>query len=94
MTKSYKAEMAESMSDSKPEYVRICFGPRTMQVIADRCRSRTVNLGQAPSNNKPTHTLRCGNIKATIWGNVSEKGWISPARGVVETVVISRHGYY
>jgi hypothetical protein len=32
MTKSYKAEIAESMSDSKPEYVRICFGPRTMQV--------------------------------------------------------------
>ena len=26
------------------------------------------------TNNKPTHTLRCGNIKATIWENVSEKG--------------------
>ena len=26
------------------------------------------------TNNKPTHTLRCGNIKATIWQNVSEKG--------------------
>ena len=25
-------------------------------------------------NKKPTHTLRCGNIKATIWQNVSEKG--------------------
>jgi hypothetical protein len=24
--------------------------------------------------NKPTHTLRCGNIKATIWQNASEKG--------------------
>jgi hypothetical protein len=24
--------------------------------------------------NKPTNTLRCGNIKATIWQNVSEKG--------------------
>jgi hypothetical protein len=23
---------------------------------------------------KPTHTLRCGNIKATIWQNASEKG--------------------
>jgi hypothetical protein len=23
---------------------------------------------------KPTHTLRCGHIKATIWQNVSEKG--------------------
>ena len=28
----------------------------------------------ATSNKKPTHTLRCGNIKATIWQNVSEKG--------------------
>jgi hypothetical protein len=26
------------------------------------------------TNNKPTHTLRCGHIKATIWQNVSEKG--------------------
>jgi hypothetical protein len=26
------------------------------------------------TNNKPTHTLRCGNIKATIWENTSEKG--------------------
>jgi hypothetical protein len=26
------------------------------------------------TNNKPTHTLRGGNIKATIWQNVSEKG--------------------
>ena len=25
-------------------------------------------------NNKPTNTLRCGNIKATIWLNDSEKG--------------------
>jgi hypothetical protein len=25
-------------------------------------------------NNKPTNQLRCGNIKATIWQNVSEKG--------------------
>jgi hypothetical protein len=28
----------------------------------------------AANNKKPTHTLRCGNIKATIWQNVSEKG--------------------
>ena len=28
----------------------------------------------ATNNTKPTHTLRCGNIKATIWQNVSEKG--------------------
>jgi hypothetical protein len=26
------------------------------------------------SNNKPANMLRCGNIKATIWQNVSEKG--------------------
>jgi len=26
------------------------------------------------TNKKPTHTFRCGNIKATIWHNSSEKG--------------------
>ena len=26
------------------------------------------------TNNKPANTLRCGNIKATIWQNVNEKG--------------------
>ncbi len=26
------------------------------------------------TNNKPANTLRCGNIKATIWQNLSEKG--------------------
>jgi len=26
------------------------------------------------TNKKPTHTLRCGNIKATIWQNSSENG--------------------
>jgi hypothetical protein len=26
------------------------------------------------TNNKPANTLRCGNIKATIWHNSSEKG--------------------
>ena len=26
------------------------------------------------TNKKPTNTLRCGNIKATIWENTSEKG--------------------
>ena len=47
----------------------------------------------ASNDKKPTHTLRCGNIKATIWQNDSEKGpffattspghsRISPARGV------------
>jgi hypothetical protein len=28
----------------------------------------------ATNNKKPTHTLRCGSIKATIWQNDSEKG--------------------
>jgi|CXWL01.1.fsa_nt_gi hypothetical protein len=36
MTKSYKAEMAESMSDSKPEYVEDFFGPNMTQMVADR----------------------------------------------------------
>ena len=26
------------------------------------------------TNNKPANQLRCGNIKATIWENTSEKG--------------------
>jgi len=26
------------------------------------------------TSNRPATTLRCGNIKATIWQNVSEKG--------------------
>jgi hypothetical protein len=26
------------------------------------------------TNKQPANTLRCGNIKATIWENVSEKG--------------------
>ena len=26
------------------------------------------------TNNQPTQTLRCGNIKATIWQNTSENG--------------------
>jgi len=26
------------------------------------------------TNNKPANTLRCGNIEATIWQNVSENG--------------------
>ena len=26
------------------------------------------------TNNKPGNTLRCGNIKTTIWENTSEKG--------------------
>jgi hypothetical protein len=26
------------------------------------------------TNNQPANTLRCGNIKATIWQNASEKG--------------------
>ena len=46
------------------------------------------------TNNKPANTLRCGNIKATIWENVSENGpfftatfsgrsRISPGRGAM-----------
>ena len=35
------------------------------------------------TNNKPANQLRCGNIKATIWQNVSEKGRISPERGAM-----------
>jgi hypothetical protein len=31
------------------------------------------NIGQAPSNNKPTNRLRCGSIKETTWENLSEK---------------------
>jgi len=27
-----------------------------------------------PTNNKPANRLRCGDIKATTWQNVSEKG--------------------
>jgi hypothetical protein len=27
----------------------------------------------ATNNKKPSHSLRCGNIKATIWQNASEK---------------------
>jgi hypothetical protein len=26
------------------------------------------------THNKPANTLRCGNVKTTIWQNVSEKG--------------------
>ena len=26
------------------------------------------------TNKKPANTLRCGNVKATIWQNLSEKG--------------------
>jgi hypothetical protein len=33
------------------------------------------------TNKQPANTLRCGNIKATIWQNVSEKGGISPGHG-------------
>jgi hypothetical protein len=28
----------------------------------------------ATNNKKPSHSLRCGNIKATIWQNESEMG--------------------
>ena len=35
------------------------------------------------TNNKPANRLRFGNIKATIWENVSENGGISPGRGAM-----------
>ena len=40
------------------------------------------------THNKPANTLRCGNIKATIWQNVSENGpffttTFSPVQGSV-----------
>ena len=52
------------------------------------------------TNNKPANTLRCGNIKATIWENTNEKGLftqrpsptrsrISPGRGATELRLVS-----
>jgi hypothetical protein len=36
------------------------------------------------TNNKPANQPRCGNIKATIWENTSEKGArISSGRGAI-----------
>ena len=35
------------------------------------------------TNNKPAYQLRCGNIKATICQNVSEKGKISAVHGAI-----------
>ncbi len=32
---------------------------------------------------QPANTLRCGNIKATIWENLSEKGGISLGNGAM-----------
>ena len=72
-------------SDARPQAWenRRCIHSNTLRIFSGRarrswpqivCRSRTVNIRHAPSNNKPTHTLRCSNIKATIWENTSEKG--------------------
>jgi hypothetical protein len=36
-------------------------------------RNRLTRCNAATSK-KPTHTLQCGNVKATIWQNGSEKG--------------------
>ena len=41
------------------------------------------------TNNKPANTMRCGNIKATIWQNVSEKGRINPGRGAMRPHSVS-----
>ena len=35
------------------------------------------------THSKPANTLRCGNIKATIWENTSEMGGISLGRGAM-----------
>jgi hypothetical protein len=37
-------------------------------------RSRPINIGQALRNTKPGNQRQCGNIKATTWENLSEKG--------------------
>jgi hypothetical protein len=55
------------------------FSPRNVHWLSSsRERANFIlNKGEnkmATNNKKPTHTLRCGNIKATIWQNVSEKG--------------------
>ena len=78
-------EAKEVWPDARPQAWknRRCIRWNPLRIFSGRARrrwsqivrrSRTVNIGQAPRNNKPTHTLRCGNIKATIWENVSEKG--------------------
>jgi len=77
-------EAKEAWPDARPQAWknRRCIRWNPLRIFSGRARrrwsqivrrSRTVNIGQTPRNNKPANTLRCGNIKATIWQNVSEK---------------------
>ena len=78
-------EAKEVWPDARPQAWknRRCIRWNPLRIFSGRARrrwsqivrrSRTVNIGQTPRNNKPANTLRYGNIKATIWQNVSEKG--------------------
>ena len=78
-------EAKEVWPDARPQAWknRRCIRWNPLRIFSGRARrrwsqivrrSRTVNIGQAPRNNKPANQLRCGNIKATIWENTSEKG--------------------
>ena len=82
-------EAKEVWPDARPQAWknRRCIRWNPLRIFSGRARrrwsqivrrSRTVNIGQTPRNNKPANTLRCGNIKATIWENTSEKGLFSP----------------
>jgi hypothetical protein len=77
-------EAKEVWPDARPQAWknRRCIRWNPLRIFSGRARrrwsqivrrSRTVNIGQTPRNNKPASRLRCGNIKATIWQNVSEK---------------------
>ena len=77
-------EAKEVWPDARPQAWknRRCIRWNPLRIFSGRARrrwsqivrrSRTVNIGQTPRNNKPANTLRYGNIKATIWQNVSEK---------------------
>ena len=46
----------------------------------------------ATNNKKPTHTLRCANIKATIWQNISEKGPFLATTSLVSSRISSENG--
>jgi hypothetical protein len=77
-------EAKEVWPDARPQAWknRRCIRWNPLRIFSGRARrrwsqivrrSRTVNIGQTPRNNKPANTLRYGNIEATIWENVSEK---------------------
>ncbi len=88
-------EAKEVWPDARPQAWknRRCIRWNPLRIFSGRARrrwsqivrrSRTVTIGQAPRNNKPANQLRCGNIKATIWQNVSEKGGQGSVRGVAQ----------